>query len=129
MLHPSAGGAERQPVAAFFPCTPPLTSTSWDGDAKTTANNGLVNARTVFGVPAGAVAVAVLLEIKSASVGIYAGLGPNSSYYYSILQLTQAANVQIDAAGIVTLDASGNFYFKTSGSLTYTAIYITGYFL
>ena len=52
--------------------TTPLTSTSWDGDARSTEAATLLDLSSVFSVPAGVKAVLVRLACRdSAAVGTY----------------------------------------------------------
>jgi hypothetical protein len=65
----------------FVPLTTPLTSTSWDGDARSTTAKTLIDLSAVFGVPAGVKAVSARLEARdSGSSGIvsYFGISPNN---------------------------------------------------
>ncbi len=111
----------------FVPLTTSLTSTDWDGDAKSAS--GTIDLQTVFGVPAGVKAVAARLMAKDETVGVQFALGPSASHATAIAQFTQAANVYACIAGIVPCDANGDVYFYTSGELDGVYLAIYGYFL
>lgn len=122
------GGVEHTGYA-FTPYIPPKTSTSWDGDAKTTANNGTIDLSAVFGVPANIKAVSVRLEFKDETPNIFCSLGPDSTYFYAVGQLTEVANQKIDVCGIVPCDANGDIYFYCQDELDLVSIEIWGYFI
>jgi hypothetical protein len=115
-------------VAPMHYLTTPLTSTSWDGDSKTSANNGTIDLSAVFGVPAGVTAVLVRLSARSTSVTDYGLLGPSSGQPNALVARTQVANIYIDTMGIVPCDGSGDMYFTASGTVL-TIIEIWGYAL
>ena len=106
----------------------PLTSTSWDGDAKTTANNGLIDLSSVFSAPAGIKAVTARIEIKGTMVGVFGGIGGSTSAY-SVGQTIQVVNTQISGGGIVPCNSSGDIYFYCNGNLAEVKIEIFGYWM
>lgn len=109
--------------------TTPLTSTSWDGDAKTTADNGVIDLSAVFGVPAGVAAVDVVLLGVATSAGVYYGVRPASSGHRAVPGRTQVANVYCESAAVCPCDANGDIYFVTSGNLAGVHLQIWGYYL
>jgi hypothetical protein len=119
--------------------TTPLTSTSWDGDARSTTAKTKVDLSEVFGVPAGVKAVIADISLRDsgsagATTGCYFILSPNANNYQGIY--TYCAGLANDAwthvNNIVPCNANGDIYFQinASGSLT-TEIYlqIWGYWL
>ena len=108
--------------------TASLTSTSWDGDSKTAANNGTIDLSAVFGVPAGVKAVLVRLSAQSSSVGNVAQLGPSSGQNNAVFARTQVTNVYSDSFGLVPCDANGDVYFTCVGTCNVN-IQIWGYAL
>jgi hypothetical protein len=112
----------------YIPYTTKKTNASWDGDAKTAADNGTLDLSSLFSIPANAKAVCARLSIQSASVNIAVGLGPSSSQSYYLIARTQVANQYTDAFGIVNCDANGDFYITINGSVN-VFIEIFGYFI
>lgn len=115
-------------VYAYHPLTTPLTSTSWDGDAKTTANNGTIDLSAVFGLPAAATAVSVMFAIKAAAADVYAGLGPDATDFDNVVTRTQVANIWSYNSGVVSL-TGGDLVFVCGGNLTGVYIKIYGYWI
>ena len=106
----------------FVPLTTPLTSTSWDGDARTTTARTIIDLSAVFSAPAG---------IKAALMRMYcrdsASAGDDSLYFE--LSATLAGNPAIQlrlgglpndfyamASGICPCDANGDIYFALAAS-------------
>lgn len=119
----------------FVPLTTPLTSTSWDGDAKTTGDDGAIDLQAAapagFAAPAGIKAVAVRLTITDGTVGENAYLGsansaPQNTAVRAIIDIT---NQSAFASGIVPCDANGDIWFACSGNLNNVYIVIYGYWL
>lgn len=105
---------------AITPLTTKLTSTSWDGDNKTAANNGTIDLSAVFGAPAGIKAVLVRFAISSGTLGSYAYIGPSSSNL-ALGDEIKATSRLHECYGIVPCDASGDVYFLASGTI---AVYL-----
>jgi hypothetical protein len=119
----------------FVPLAAPLTSTSWDGDAYSTAAKTLIDLSAVFGAPAGVKAVLCYLTVRDS--------GSNGTDCWMILDSTNNANVGVAVdchtindrfkrhpAVIVTCDANGDIYYQinASGAGTFDAhIQIWGY--
>ena len=114
-------------VYGFHPLTTALTSTSWDGDAKTTGNNGTIDLSSVFGAPAGIKAVLVRFLIKGA-VDITGWLGPSSGNSVVVAR-TNIADKAWNAESICPCDANGDIWFNTTGNLTEVHIIIWGYWI
>jgi hypothetical protein len=108
------------------------TSTSWDGDQKYDANNGVIDLSAVFGLPAGIKAISATLQIACATVGKTVTLGASSAYRYQLVQETQVANNYISNTGLVTCDANGDVYFWTDAvTAAKAAVYLViyGYYI
>jgi hypothetical protein len=103
-----------------------LTSTSWDGDAKTTADNGTIDLSAVFGVPAGVKSVLVKLIGASATVGRYFGVGPDATMWVAQRVAVANQNVYIGPAPCAC-DANGDIYFYCDGNMSAMHIQIFGY--
>lgn len=113
----------------FVALTTPLTSTSWDGDDKTTADRAIVDLSSVFGVPAGVKAVLMSIQTQAAAANNYIRFGPSSTYSYALTCRTAVDGQIAHAFGIVPCDANGDVYCYTSGDVESVYVYIWGYFL
>ena len=126
---------ERTSQPQFYPLTTVLTSTSWDGDARSTVSTStLIDLSAVFGVPAGVKAVLIRINIKETGTpgAYYFYCGPGSSYWYCLGLYAQAANVENSITGVVPCNADGDIYYRiaASGSNTMTVnLQIWGYWL
>lgn len=109
------------PGFGLVPLSSPLTSTSWDGDARSTTAKTLIDLSAVFGVPAGVKAVLAYVAIRDS--------GSAGADTYLILSPTDVANqgLLIDCSGlandawergtlIVPCDANGDVYFQVAAS-------------
>lgn len=105
----------------FKPLTTPLTSTSWNGDAYSTASKTLIDLSSVFGAPAGikAVLLKVILRDSASSVAdcaIY--LSPNntsgSGMVASCERITD--DVTVHRSFVVPCDSNGDIYYQTVAS-------------
>ena len=121
----------------FVPLTTPLTSTAWDGDARSTTGKTLLDLSAVFGVPAGVKAILFNVAVRdSASAanecllilspnnttnnGPYIGCGGLANDKYSRGTL------------IVPCDSSGDIYYQiyASGSGTFDVwLEVWGYWI
>ena len=128
----------RDNLSGWHFLTTPLTSTSWDGDARSTTAKTKIDLSAVFGVPAGVKAVLVRLTARdSGSSAGYCqlGLSPNSTAGSVAVQayLQGVANdVYVTANGIVPCDSGGDVYYQITASGTGTldaVIEIWGYWL
>ena len=113
----------------FIPLTTPLTSTSWDGDSKTTSDRAIVDLSSVFGVPAGVKAVLMTIQTQGDAASEYIRFGPNSTYNYALTCRTQVANIINVVSGIVPCDANGDVYCYPSGNVESVQVWILGYWL
>ena len=111
----------------FVPLISPLTSASWDGDAKS-AGNQTIYLGSAFGVPSDARAIAVRLSVRDANVGAHAALGPTLGAY-AVLGRVQVANQYVDISGITPCNATGDVNFFSSEAIDNVVIQIYGYFI
>ena len=110
----------------FYPLTTPKTSTSWDGDARSTTAKTKIDLSDVFGVPAGV--KAILVRITARDSGGSSGycqfaLSPNNTAGSVAIQayLQGVANdVYVSENGIVPCDANGDVYYQIIASGTET---------
>lgn len=109
--------------------TTPLTSTSWDGDTKTTTDRAIVDLSAVFGVPAGVKAVLMTVQTQGDTVNDYIRFGPNSTYNYALTCRTLVANVINIVSGVVPCDSNGDVYCYPSGTIEGVHVMIWGYWL
>jgi hypothetical protein len=123
----------------FVPLTTPLTSTSWDGDARSTTGKTLIDLSDVFGAPAGIKAISAYIYLRdSGSAGsntTYFGLSPNDTDG----QLAMACGSRglpndyyAFEQGICPCDANGDVYYQciATGSNTLDVwLEIWGYWL
>jgi len=116
-------------TSTFVPLTTPLTSTSWDGDTKTTADRAIVDLSAVFGVPAGIKAVLMSIQTQADAVNEYIRFGPNSTYNYALICRTPVASQIAHAMGIVPCDSNGDVYCYPSGTIENVQVRIWGYWL
>lgn len=107
--------------------TTPLTSTSWDGDTKTTADRAIIDLSAVFGVPAGIKAVDIRIQINSAVAGDYIRFGPNSTYNYQVVCRQQVVGIISHSNGKVNCDSNGDIYCYPSGTIANVFLEIWGY--
>ena len=107
----------------------PLTSTAWDGDAKTTGNNGIIDLSAVFGVPAGVKAIIVLMKFNDETANVQVGLGPSSTHNDMVSGDTIIANQEKHVTGTVTCDANGDVYWGCSDEIDNCTIKIYGYYV
>lgn len=106
---------ESGPQTVFL--TTQLTSTSWNGDSKTNANNGVIDLSAVFGVPAGVKAVLVAMTCKSATGGIGLILKPDSDASNAPpINLHTLANTFHGQSAWVPCNADGDVYFSSSSA-------------
>lgn len=106
----------------FVPLVTPLTSASWDGDAKTVADNGTIDLSVVFGAPAGIEAALVVMTIYDETPGVLAVAG-------ALPVWTQVANIATAGSGIVPCDANGDFAWACTEELDYVKIELYGYWM
>ena len=119
---------ERPAIKPVF-LTTPKTSTSWDGDTKTTSDRAIVDLSTVFGVPDGVKAVLMTIQTQADTANEYIRFGPSSTYNYTLACRTLAADVINVVTGIVPCDSNGDVYCYPSGTIENVYVYIWGYWL
>jgi len=126
----TAGGVTAASVVNGLVFTPGYyTSTSWDGDAKNGAD-GVIDLSAVFGVPAGVKAIAARLAVKDETIGVYGALWTTSvDTDQGIAQITQAANIYNNVAGVVECDGNGDVYWEQSGEFDAVFFGVLGYWL
>ena len=119
--------AEVGPGLVFL--TTQLTSTSWDGDVKTSANNGIIDLSAVFGVPAGVRAVLCAMTAYSTTDQISLVLKPDvDAANAPPLNLHTVASKFTGRCAWVPCDANGDIYFSSnSASNTNVWLEIWGY--
>jgi len=115
----------------------PMTSTDWDGDARSTTAKTTIDLSAVFGVPAGVKAVLLRVACRdsgSAGADCYinfwstnaAGIGPH------VRPAGRANDLIEDQVIIVPCDSNGDIYYQaaaTGASTLDVWIYIDGYLL
>lgn len=117
----------------------PLTSTNWDGDARSTTAKTLIDLSTEFGVPAGARMVKVRLTARdsgsAAGSGLFFMVSPNNTASSGPLWVWLGGvpnDEWRDAADSVPCDSNGDIYFQILASgagLMDCHIQIWGYLL
>ena len=112
----------------YVPLSAPLTSTAWDGDAKTSANDGILDLSSVFSAPAGIKAINCSISQVSGTPGTTMRLGPSSSQPSQLICRTQVASVSANNSGTVNCDSNGDVYVTISAALT-ALIEIWGYYI
>lgn len=124
--------------AIFVPLAARLSSTDWDGDARSTTAKTLIDLSAVFGVPANAKAVLVHLAARdsgSAGTPTRVLLSPENADGIGALfaRMEGLANDSLaDDTGIVPCDTNGDIYYQVvaSGSGTMDVwLYIWGYWV
>lgn len=123
---------------AWYYLSAPLTSTSWDGDARSTTARTLIDLSAVFGAPAGIKAILVKVTIRdSGSAG--------GDYSFNLTPTSGAGEIAFTSrcsglpndsftteAGIVPCDANGDVYYQIAASGASTmdvTMQIWGYYL
>ena len=116
--------------------TTPLTSTSWDGDARSTTDKTLIDLSAVFGVPAGVKAVLVNIALRdsgSAANECNISLSPSSGAGGMTARCSGIANDKfVNACLTVPCDTNGDIYYEITASGTGTMdvyLQIYGYWL
>jgi len=114
----------------------PKTSTSWDGDARSTTSATKIDTSDVFGIPDGVKALIVrVLARDSASfpnTSTYFQIGPASSANNQIRLYPVGGDIMATVTGICNCDANGDIYYSLASSGTETMdcwIEIWGYWL
>jgi len=128
----------RDNLSGWHFLTTPLTSTSWDGDARSTTAKTKIDLSAVFGVPAGAKGILVRLVARdsgSSTGNCQFSLSPNAIGDNVAIQAYLQGipnDVYVSVNGVVPCDANGDVYYLivASGTGTLDAfIEIWGYWL
>jgi len=102
--------------------TTPLTSTDWDGDAKSDAGPTKLDMSAVFTNYPTTPVKAVLLRIAArddaaiGTAGLYFSVGPSATYYYALQANPPGTDVLSSNTGICPCDANGDIYYKINAS-------------
>lgn len=123
VLTVNAGAPAWVSRAKFVPLTTPLTSTSWDGDSKSTeVTSTLLDMSSVFtGYPTSGVQ-AVLLWVQvmdSATWGtddLWIDFGPSGTYWYAGGVSAFGGDVRNQGMLIIPTDANGDIYYRINAS-------------
>ena len=106
--------------------TTPLTSTSWDGDARSTTTATKIDMSSVFsGYPTDKVkAVLVRLACRDSATlgttGLNINVGPSKTYYYNVSTIAIGGDVVSSQTAWCSCDANGDIYFRVVASGTKT---------
>ena len=126
----------RENLAGWHFLTTPRTSTSWDGDARSTTAKTLIDLSSVFGAPAGIKAVLVNIALRdsgSAANECFISLSPSPSVSGMTARCSGIANDKfVNACLTVPCDTNGDIYYEISASGTGTMdvyLQIYGYWL
>lgn len=104
----------------------PKTSTSWDGDARSTTAKTKIDLSDVFGVPAGVKAVIVKLVARDSgsATGVpFFEVSPNDTSYSAAVIVSPRGLPNDTMAynnGVVSCDANGDIYYQIDASGTDT---------
>ena len=125
---------------SYVPLTNPATSTSWDGDNKTTTGSPTqIDLSAAFSLPANIKAVSLVVTVRDSS-----SASATSGQSYLTLQSTsssanpalvaraagQVNNLYVDSAGVVPCDSNGDIWYNCNALGTFQAyINITGYWI
>lgn len=122
--------------AYFVPLTTPLTSTSWDGDARSTTAKTKIDLSAVFGAPAGIKAVLIGLAIRdsgSATNDCFFIVSPNDTDAIGLAMNCMTVNDRYQRGVLICpCDANGDIYFQCAASGSGTldvSLQIWGYWL
>lgn len=113
----------------FHPLATKLTSTSWDGDSKTTGDNGILDLSAIFGLPGGITAVLMRASADFVTAGHFLRLGSNSSNQACLVLTCVDASINVDATVPIPCDANGDIYFHTNQTLTAIFLQVWGYWI
>ena len=110
----------RSTLAGWTFLTSPLTSTDWDGDARSTTAKTLIDLSVVFGVPAGVKAVLVNIALRDsggAANECLISLSPSNSAGGLTARCSGIANDKfVNACLTVPCDTNGDIYYEISAS-------------
>ena len=117
-------------MVQFIPLTTPLSSTNWDGDAKGLTAATVIDFNTVFGVPSGAIAVAVAGYIADGG-DCFFGLSPTGKAKHFVRARCKAGSAVdvVDFSGWVPLSANSADYAVITGAIDAVDMMVTGYWI
>lgn len=121
---------ERVEMPRWTYVTPKLTSTSWDGVAKSTAAATRIDLSSVFGVPAGVRAVLLGVLVNDSGTAGRITFGPSVATVDYCQARCFGGDVTNAVQLVVACDASGDVYYATTASGTGTldvTIAVLGY--
>jgi len=113
----------------YVPLTSGGSSTSWDGDAKTTGDNGIIDLSAVFGIPANVKAVNLRVAFNDETVNVSVKMHHPDNAERGLVQYTQVASQVIGISGVVACDSNGDISFTCSSEIDNMYVLILGYFL
>jgi len=127
----------QQPISAPVVLQSPLTSTAWDGDARSTTAKTLIDLSAVFGVPANVKAVLAYVRVRDSSSSNgdrWLLLSPNNTAGSGIEFSTERVtnDVWIAKQATIPCNNDGDIYFQcaASGASTLDVVLeIWGYYL
>ena len=122
----NAGGGPYT-MYAFHPLTSPATSTSWDGDAKSSGSQ-TIDLSAAFGMPAAIKGILARLTVRDETVDSWGALGPATGAY-TIISRVLVANQYNDSTGIIPCNGTGDVVFTANGDLNNVVIQIYGYLI
>ncbi len=103
-----------------------LTSVDWTGDAKTVADNGVIDLSAVFGAPAGIKAAHCIIYVADGTPDVGFRLGSEAGQTL-FGQRTQVANIRNINAGWVPCDANGDITALFTGDIDLVSLFITAF--
>ena len=110
------------------PLTAALTSTSWDGDAKTSGSSGTIDLSTVFGVSAYVKGVLVRIAMRSSVADVVMAVGPSAGNY-AVICRNNVTNKYWEGYGLCPTNGTGDIYVYCSGNIDNAIIEIWGYLI
>ena len=96
----------------------PLTSTAWDGDARSTEGVTPLDLSDVFGVPAGVKAILLRVDCRdsgSAADSVYFYAGPTATAYYQVVNRPPGGDLKRQVQEVCNCDG-GNIYYRIGAS-------------
>ena len=110
------------------PLTTALTSTSWDGDAKTSASSGTLDLSSLFGLSAYVKGVLVRMAMRSSVADVVMAVGPAAGNV-SLICRNNVVNKYWEGYGLVPTNATGDIYVYINGNIDNAIIEIWGYLI
>jgi len=121
---------------AYVPLMTPLTSTSWDGDARSDTSSTLLDLALVFGLPANVKAIVVRMFVRDSAAwgtnNLFFAIGGNATNAACVVR-TFGGDVFTESVGAVCpTDGNSKVYYwvEASGASTIdVSLQLYGYFL